>query len=177
MNDAPLVPSEIERFGDERMWRSLGAGLHFTQSTSTRVQIRNKTQTRMIQLQRDRFHYNWLRTDEAVYPHYEQVRAEFDDIRQTFERFVRKFSLGELEPIQWEVTYLNHIPKETVWSTPEDWASVFRSPVCPAGILALGRIEDMRASGNLRLRPGAADCTSKFTMGGKAPQRDRIRFF
>ena len=39
---------------------------------------------------------------------------------------------GELQPSQWEVTYVNYIPRGTVWSTLEEWTTVFRSWPCPA---------------------------------------------
>lgn len=34
--------------------------------------------------------------------------------------------LGKLQPDQWEVTYVNHIPRGTVWEEPRDWQDVFR---------------------------------------------------
>jgi len=79
----------------------------------------------MIQLQNGRFHYNWMRVNE-VYPHYSAVYAEFDSQWAKFRDFIAAQKVGDVEVDQWEVTYVNHIPKGTVWSTPRDWSKLFR---------------------------------------------------
>jgi hypothetical protein len=42
-------------------------------------------------------------------------------VLQRFIEFVAREKVGDFRPNQWEVTYLNHIPKGTVWDTPNDW--------------------------------------------------------
>ena len=48
---------------------------------------------------------------------------------QRFTAFLAQETLGDFRPNQWEVTYLNHIPKGTVWNTPDDWT--FFRPLAP----------------------------------------------
>ena len=84
----------------------------------------------MIQVQNGRFHFNWLgQSREGEYPRYVRLRNEFVWALQRLQEFVNDEGIGLLVPNQWEVTYLNHIPKGTVWQNPNDW-SFFR-PLAP----------------------------------------------
>src|SRR5690606_2055154 len=78
-------------------------------------------QSRMIQVQNGRIHFNWLRQGEGAYPRYEIVRDQFSEMLNRFQKFVADEQLGEFKPNQWEVTYVNQIPRGTVWDTPADW--------------------------------------------------------
>jgi len=120
VSDAPLLPVQFEPCTKEARW-SKGVQVHVSQDPSSRLQITNAAGDRMIQLQNTRFHFNWLGQAGMPYPRYETVRVEFSDVYGRFLEFVRGEGLGELRPNQWEVTYLNHIPKGTVWREPNDW--------------------------------------------------------
>ena len=67
--------------------------------------------TRLLQVQQDCFAYNWrkLNTDIA-YPHYDKVRDDFVRQLEKFMQFLGEEGLGDLEPDQAELTYVNHIP-------------------------------------------------------------------
>lgn len=132
--DVPSLDPALEEFGDERAWSAIGAQLKLTQDPSTRLQIRNESRDRMIQIQNGRIHYNWLRQPGAEYPRYEKtIRPAFIEVLKALRTFVANESLGELRLNQWEVTYVNHFPKGSVWNTPNDWAGLFRSlPVSPS---------------------------------------------
>jgi uncharacterized protein (TIGR04255 family) len=110
-------------------WAESGLQLRISQDPAFRVQIYNSTGDRMIQLQNGRFLYNWLGHDGADYPTYTKVRPEFDSRLRDLMEFLSEESLGDLLPNQWEVTYVNHIPKGTIWNDPVDWAHVFPSLV------------------------------------------------
>jgi len=70
----------------------------------------NEENTRLVQIQRDRFVYNWRRADTGEpYPRYENVRKSFEDEYKIFESFLKKEELGPLIPNQCEVTYVNPI--------------------------------------------------------------------
>ena len=120
VSDAPLLPVQFEPCTREARW-SKGVQVHVSQDPSSRLQITNAAGDRMIQLQNTRFHFNWLGQAGRTYPRYEKVRTEFSDVYGRFLEFVRGEGLGELRPNQWEVTYLNHILKGTVWREPNDW--------------------------------------------------------
>ena len=122
--DAPWLPEQSEVFGEPRSWQP-SMHLRFSQQQSTRVQMKNESGDRMIQIQNCRLDYNWLRQPEVVYPRYSTIQPEFLDALKSFLAFIERTGLGTPEPNQWEVTYVNHMPRGTVWEAPEDWPGVF----------------------------------------------------
>ncbi|HEX7048918.1 MAG TPA: TIGR04255 family protein [Longimicrobiales bacterium] len=76
----------------------------------------NETGTELIQVQRDRFAFNWRRhVDTETYPRYPVVRTRFVEHLNTFVAFLNDEGLGEITPNQCEATYLNHITRSGVW--------------------------------------------------------------
>lgn len=122
VTDAPALEPQFERFDESLAWR--GLKLKLTQDPSARIQIRNASGDRMIQVQNGRFHYNWLGHHGGPYPRYSVVRPEFDVSLELFKRFLKEVEAGELHPNQWETTYVNHIPKGSVWKVLSEWSNV-----------------------------------------------------
>ena len=131
--DAPPLPNQLERFGEERAWSPLGMlNLMLTQQPISRVQIRNAQRDRMIQLQNGQIHYNWLGSGDQ-YPRYEVLRQEFASVAERMIEFLKAEALGELRPNQWELIYINHLLRGELWSGPNDWGRLFRvPPIAPA---------------------------------------------
>ena len=64
----------------------------------------------LLQVQRDRFHYNWKKVDDAdEYPSYEKVIIEFERYLDLFRGFLKAEDVGEINFRQYELTYVNHI--------------------------------------------------------------------
>lgn len=124
VRDMPPLPRQEEQFSDDGQWGKM-LRLQITQSPLARVQILNPALDRMIQLQNGRMHLNWLGEDGGQYPRYASIRKEFAGILDQLLEFADEKKLGKLSPDHWEVTYVNHIPKGTVWESPSDW-SFFR---------------------------------------------------
>ncbi|GIW91114.1 MAG: hypothetical protein KatS3mg109_1546 [Pirellulaceae bacterium] len=135
--DAPPLLTELEEFTPEARW---ARGLRFQLSTTpvARLQITNRRRDRMIQVQNNCLHFNWIRQGGLDYPRYACVREGFITTLKQFVGFVNHQGLGQFRPSQWEVTYLNHIPKGTVWHTPQDWDffSLLRSVPVYDGLIA-----------------------------------------
>jgi len=122
--DAAPIQPEPEIFGGPPMWTPPGLQINFMPiPASGRLQIINRTGDRMIQVQSSRLHYNWQKKD-ADYPSYRAMRAEFDDKFQSFCRFAVEARLGEVIPLQWELTYIDYVPPGELWQTPADWHRV-----------------------------------------------------
>lgn len=128
VEDKPPLPPQFERFEEAARWAK-GVQLQLTQDPACRLQIKNRDGDRMIQVQNGRIHFNWLGEAGGDYPRYEKVRHGFDAVLRRFVEFIGQEKVGEFRPNQWEVTYVNHIRKGTVWNTPEDWT--FFQPVGP----------------------------------------------
>ena len=118
--DAPPLAPQYERFTDAARWAK-GVQLQLTQDPACRLQIKNNDGDRMIQLQNTRLHFNWLGEAGGGYPRYKKVREGFVRTLDRFVEFVAAEKLGNFRPNQWEVIYLNHIPKGSVWKTPDEW--------------------------------------------------------
>lgn len=64
----------------------------------------------VIQLQDSRFHVNWRKTKESdEYPRFRTIFAEFERYWKEFTRFVPAAGLGQVKPMNYELTYVNHI--------------------------------------------------------------------
>jgi uncharacterized protein (TIGR04255 family) len=155
---APEAEEQFETFGDAVVWG--GAKLRLMAAPRMRLQIRNPANNRMIQVQNGRFLYNWLGGEAQEYPGYSKMRPEFDELFQALVDFLGSKGYGPVQPNQWEVTYVNHIPKGTVWNDPSDWGDLLPPLLgCPKGL------------GNLSLEGLAGNCSWRFEI---APERGRL---
>lgn len=85
----------------------------------------------LLQLQEDRFIYNWKRIDSGdEYPSYEKVFAGFNDQFEKFCRFLESQALGRPTVNQLELTYVNHIQTESLVGGPSSVFIVHK----PAGV-------------------------------------------
>jgi uncharacterized protein (TIGR04255 family) len=74
----------------------------------------NAEGTHLIQLQEDRFLFNWKRTAESsAYPHYESVVADFRRQWLRYKEFLDAEGVGPLTLAQLEMTYFNFWPGGT----------------------------------------------------------------
>ncbi len=133
------LPEAFERFGDERVWGR--EGIHVRPGTApNRVQIINTAEDRMIQIQRSRFIYNW-RKRNGHYPSFAAILPEFREKLAAFTEFVRVVGLGDVQLNQWEVTYVNHLPRGALWDSPKDWRHIFPGFFAPADNVDGQRLE------------------------------------
>lgn len=80
----------------------------------------------IIQIQRDTLIHNWRRLSATdVYPRFRVVIEEFKRHLEHFRSFLDQRSLGSIEPVQCELTYVNHIPQGALWSQAEDVGKLF----------------------------------------------------
>ena len=121
VQDVPPLPSQFERFESAARWAK-GVQLQLTQDPACRLQIKNKDGDRMIQVQNNRLHFNWLGESGGGYPRYERVLEGLVSVLRQFVGFVEQEKVGDFRPNQWEVTYINHIPQGTVWNTSSEWS-------------------------------------------------------
>jgi uncharacterized protein (TIGR04255 family) len=117
----PLQPQN-EQLGDGDSWTLPVIGFRAVESVASRMIVTNGAGNRLIQIQNGRLHLNWLgHSKDSEYPTYPRMFDEFREIVEILQRFLTDRDLGTLRPNQWEVTYLNHIFRGTVWESPSDW--------------------------------------------------------
>jgi uncharacterized protein (TIGR04255 family) len=151
--DAPPLAQQFERFGETQGWINTGFLLQVAPDLPNRMQLRNKDDDRMVQIQNGRLHYNWLGRPDAEYPRFKNVRPEFNRILDEFRRFLTDEGLGEIKPNQWEITYVNRIPRGTVWNEPSDWAKLFRSLVLMQANLSSASLESFGGEWHYEIPP------------------------
>jgi len=101
-----------------------GEMLNFFIPPLRRVWFESGDKKELVQLQSDRFHFNWRRQDTAdSYPRFVQIYPRFLDEWNRFRQWYVD-NVGLLIPVQYELTYINHINKDFGWETPADHQSV-----------------------------------------------------
>ncbi len=78
-----------------------------------RIWFLNSQQSRLIQIQNDRFVYNWRKVrKEETYPHFHDVKECFIESYNKFNKFIDSYKIEGLLLNQCEVTYVNIIPTD-----------------------------------------------------------------
>ena len=116
----PLLPT-VERFDADS-----ATGLHGPADLLPRVWFLHRDGTGIVQVQRDRFLHNWKKAKpEDDYPRYKEVKRLFRERHASFVEFLAENQLGDIEPLQYEMTYVNHIVQGEGWNTIEDIGNIF----------------------------------------------------
>jgi uncharacterized protein (TIGR04255 family) len=89
-----------------------------------RVWFINRSDDQLIQFQCDRFYFNW-RKRQNDYPRYDHVIKSFESVLNEIVIFFDELEFGELRPIEYELSYINHIPKGQGWNTIDDLPRIF----------------------------------------------------
>jgi uncharacterized protein (TIGR04255 family) len=120
---APLLPV-IERYGAEEEQQLQVA---FADIPLPRIWFLDAKGTGILQLQRDRLLHNWKKNKPTdAYPRYPVVIGQFKKYAVLFEKFLKQHNLGAIDPLQYEMTYVNHIPNGEGWTDLRELGAVFR---------------------------------------------------
>jgi uncharacterized protein (TIGR04255 family) len=120
--DAPRLPDQFEKFGDQLTWGIPDP--KFSLGGQDRMMLINSANDRLIQIQDTRFLYNWKKQEEPQRP-FSELYREFDNCLRMFTDFLTEAGLLPTVPNQWEMTYVNHVPKGALWESASDWSTVF----------------------------------------------------
>ena len=85
-----------------------------------RTWLINKEEDLLIQIQRNKFIFNWRKKDKS-YPHFNDVSGLFFKYLKVFSDFITINDLGSLDYNEFELTYVNNILKGEGW---EEWKSI-----------------------------------------------------
>lgn len=115
----PLVPQVLSQGGN--------VTFHLTDKPPLpRAWFIHKNESGIVQIQQDRFLHNWKKGGpQDKYPRYETVIALFKEHLGTFDSYVREKEIGAINPTQYEMTYVNHIPLGDGWTTLNDIGNIF----------------------------------------------------
>jgi uncharacterized protein (TIGR04255 family) len=125
----PPLPSQIETFGKTEKIRPM-ISFQLVQQPSARCWFIHKSETRLLQVQNDRFLHNWRKLESAKeYPHYSTIRPIFEQEWKRFCDYLEAEEIGSPEVRQCEVTYINHIDRDAGWETVADLVTVIGSRI------------------------------------------------
>jgi uncharacterized protein (TIGR04255 family) len=103
-----------------------------------------KEKNHLIQLQRDRFLQNWRKLREGTeYPRYKKMFPRFLKSWELLNDFIKDLGIGQLEPDQYELTYINHISQGSGWTSLGDIEKVFPDFRCRTGDRSLPEPESV----------------------------------
>jgi uncharacterized protein (TIGR04255 family) len=121
--EVPKLPDQFERFGAEDVWTP--PSVRFLQGMqSPRTQIVRSDGERMLQIQDSRVILNWKK-QAGDYPSYDTLVPELRTMLHAFESFAIEARFGQLQYNQWEIAYVDQLPKGELWETPRDWGKIF----------------------------------------------------
>lgn len=91
-----------------------------------RVWFINDDETKIVQIQRDRFVHNLRKVSvESEYPKYSTILKAFQNYLANFDDFLAETEIGQIQPLQYELSYINQIPQGEGWLTLEDIGKIF----------------------------------------------------
>lgn len=153
IKELPPLNFQYEKFAEKEAWREEEIKLEVVKDINLRLQIGNDLKNRMVQIQNGRLHYNWLGHENGEYPEYENIRPEYFEILDKFLLFLKEEKLGDFQPNQWEITYVNYIPRGTVWDKPEDWIDLFPRMVMLKAKSKLNELESFVGEWHYEIKP------------------------
>ncbi len=113
--------------------------------------------TELLQIQPDRLTINWRKLDtDATYPRYGTLRERLQREIDLLLEFAEEHGLGSFQPLQCEVTYVNHILRGDGWETAADLGNVLAIWSGKTTDSYLPAVEDVRLSCQYRMEEEGA---------------------
>jgi len=120
----PAYPTQVERFGANPQALNLEIGF----GVPTRFWFTAEDDQHLVQMQPDWIAHNWRRqADPEEYERYPAGRQAFAELLTSFDAFLQGRAGRPLEPVQCEVTYVNHIEIDE-GTSPSEVLSQFAAP-------------------------------------------------
>jgi uncharacterized protein (TIGR04255 family) len=122
-DQAPLPPirERFETSGPQPILFQVQAGYQ-----TPRVWLISEDSTRLLQIQPDRFIFNWRKSDdENKYPRFSVVKDTFFKELKIFVKYLDTHKIGDLNVMYCEVSYINHIKPNELWKTHADVGVIF----------------------------------------------------
>ena len=92
-----------------------------------RIWFIHKTDTEIIQVQRDRFTFNWREAGpDQGYPGFSAIYEKFEGFYTRFTQTVNNMQIGEVTPLQYELTYIDQLRHGDGWDTLDDIGKIYK---------------------------------------------------
>lgn len=92
-----------------------------------RIWFAHDDDNRILQVQRDRFTFNWRRTNSGQeYPGYSTIFEIFEGFYDQFRQIIMEMEIGLLAPLHYELSYIYQFRQGNKWNTLDDIGKVYR---------------------------------------------------
>jgi uncharacterized protein (TIGR04255 family) len=123
--DAPPLPAVLEQVGPGANVAAIQAAFGMI-APVPRALFVDRNGKELLQVQNGRFHHNWQRLHGGdQYQRYAAIRPAFAKTWGAFSQFVSEEQLGALRPIQYEMSYVNHVPEGELWDEVRGLGGLF----------------------------------------------------
>ena len=117
----PAINEDYDSKGE--LWSPPTIQLGLSARPECRLQMVSEDSQWMCQIQLDRLVLNWRKRD-VDYPRYSVVRDRFISAWESFCEFVKSARVVPPQLQEWELTYVNAVPRGELWSNPNEWSSI-----------------------------------------------------
>lgn len=91
-----------------------------------RIWFTPEDRNEILQVQRDRFTFNWCKTKSSQqYPGFSSICDKFEGFYNRFCKIMRDMKIGEVTPLQYELTYIDQIKQEDGWDRLNDIGKIY----------------------------------------------------
>ncbi len=92
----------------------------------SRIWFIHEDESKILQVQRDRFTFNWRRTNpDQKYPGFSAIFETFEDFYNRFGEMIKNLGIGSVAPSQYELTYIDQLMCGDGWNTLNDIGKVY----------------------------------------------------
>ena len=121
--EQPPVPSVVEQFPNSIQ----EAQLHISNVPDlARIWFISEDDSEIIQVQRNRFTFNWRKTDEEQgYPGFSTIFEKFEKFYNRFCLIIKNLQIGSVTPLQYELTYIDQLFCGDGWNTLNDMGQIY----------------------------------------------------
>lgn len=124
VQDHPILQKKIESFGRPG---DIMAQVEFRQRPPfPRIWFVSEDDTQVVQVQDDRFSFNWRKvTADTEYPRFDAVFSDFKETLNLFLKAARELGFKQVNPVQFEITYVSRIKQGAGFVTFRDLGKIF----------------------------------------------------
>ena len=119
MEQPPVMPT-VETFP------SRGPQFHINVPDLPRIWFIHEDDSQILQIQRDRFTFNWRKTKpDQEYPGFSVICDKFEGFYNRFCQIMKNMEIGEIIPLQYELTYIDQLRQGDGWNTLDELNKIY----------------------------------------------------
>lgn len=103
-----------------------GAQFNINVPDLPRIWFIHENDNQILQVQRDRFTFNWRKTElYPKYPGFSVIFERFESFYNRFGRMIKNLGIGPMTPAQYELSYIDQLMHGDGWNTLSDMGQIY----------------------------------------------------